>query len=278
MDITGAFVGTAAEQVSIKVVLLQGLSWSCTNTPDATFSLLQHRPQNSRCFCTGIANNTTHKAPTHLQPPPPSAQRVWFWCLQKQLRWPCQLFRSHCSPGCPSGWTGWSLSQTLWCSSFWFCHWAWWQIKLIYSHTFIKKERQLYIEVKCIWWLTLCIPAVVPGPSLPQLCPSGLCAPLCQHSPGRYRPPLDLLPKWQESCLQGKKRNKPRMWETLSFAVSKQHTQIGLLDVENNINSLHFSLWSSKVVLLAGNLAMIQANQGSRFIGFPQITKILGHK
>lgn len=132
--------------------------------------------------------------------------------------------------------------------------------------------------MKSIWWLTLCIPAVVPGPSLPQLCPSELCAPLCQHSPGRYRPPLDLLPKWQESCLQGKKRNKPRMWETLSFAVSKQHTQTCLLDVENNINSLHFSLWSSKVVLLAGNLAMIQANQGSRFIGFPQITKILGHK
>lgn len=64
----------------------------------------------------------------------------------------------------------------------------------------------------------------------------------------------------------------------MSFAVSKQHTQICLLDVENNINSLHFSLWSSKVVLLAGNLAMIQTNQGSRFVGFPQITKILGHK
>lgn len=64
MDIAGAFVGAATEQVSIKPVLLglQGLSWSCTNTPDATFSLLQHRQQNSRCFCTGFANNTTHKA------------------------------------------------------------------------------------------------------------------------------------------------------------------------------------------------------------------------
>lgn len=82
----------------------------------------------------------------HLQPPPPSAQRVWFWCLQKRLRWPCRLFRSRCSPACPSGWTGWSPSQTLWCSSFWLCHWAWLEMMQIYSPAF-KKQRQLLVKM-----------------------------------------------------------------------------------------------------------------------------------
>lgn len=62
-----------------------------------------------------------------------------------------------------------------------------------------------------------------------------------------------------------------------SVFTSPQEHQTFLHDGDNNINSLHFSFRSSKVVLLARNLTMIKTNQGSRLFACPQITKILGH-